>query len=638
MVALVVLVGLLVAAVYGSTRIFSQIGEPKSSSALVHKVAKGDLIVSVTEDGNLESASNIEIKCQVAGGSSILWIVGDGQEVKKGDKLVDLDTAVLDEQINAQKITLEKARSTMVQAEKDYQVAEISVKEYIEGTYKQELQTKDAQITISLENLRSAQNGLEHSQRMFRKGYISSLELESQQFAVQRAQLELDSAKTAKEVLEKFTKTKMLEDLQSKVATAKARLESERASFSLEESKLKRLEAQREFCSIKAPQDGMVVYANEQGGRMGGSQQVTVEEGAAVRERQTILRLPDLSQMQVKVLVHESKVDLLGRGMRARIRIQGRDLQGTVTNIANQPEPTSFFSANVKEYATFVRIDGQPDGLKPGMTAEAEILVSHLKDVLTMPVAAVVDQRGKFYCWVRKSHGEPERRPLVLGLNSDQFVEVKDGVQVGEEVLLNPRAVVEEARQETTDDEPVDVSKKFGEAQGPVEAPEPGGRTKGPGSGPGAPDGAGSGAGSGGGRPGGGPGGGGGGRMDWMSHDKNGDGKVSKDEVPEPAQNFFDNVDANKDGFIDQSDIEAMRARRGAGGAGGGGGQRGNLMSNDKDGDGKVSRDEAPAFMQSFFDRMDANGDGFVDQEESDAARRQFEKGGGGGGPGGPPK
>src|SRR4029079_3587147 len=116
------------------------------------------------------------------------------------------------------------------------------------------------------------------------------------------------SAKTAKDVLEKFTKAKTMEDLQSKVATAQARLESEKASFALEESKLKRLEGQKEICTIKAPQSGMVVYANDMGGggRMPGGQQVTIEEGAAVRERQTILRLPDLSQMQVKVLVHES--------------------------------------------------------------------------------------------------------------------------------------------------------------------------------------------------------------------------------------------------------------------------------------------------------------------------------------------
>ncbi len=216
------------------------------------------------------------------------------------------------------------------------------------------VQDQDAKITIAEENLRSAQNALEHSQRMFRKGYISALDLESQKFQVQRAQLELDSARTAKDVLVKFTKLKMMQELESKRDSAEAKMRSEGASFDLEESRLKRLETQLEKCVITAPADGMAVYANEQGVRFGGSQQAQIEEGAAVRERQTMLRLPDLAQMQVKVNVHESKVEMLsrawkaaidaGHALRARIRIQDLELQGALTNIANQPEPSGWWA------------------------------------------------------------------------------------------------------------------------------------------------------------------------------------------------------------------------------------------------------------------------------------------------------
>lgn len=642
LLALVLIVGTLAAGVYGSTRLLARMKDDKKSSALTHHVGRGELLITVTEDGNVESASNVDIKCQVAGGSSILWIVDDGQEVQKGDKLVELDTAQLDEQINQQKITVEKARSSMIQAEKDYSVAQISVKEYLEGTYHKELQDKDAAITIALENLRSAENALQHSQRMFRKGYISSLELESQQFGVQRAKLELDSAETAKEVLEKFTKVKTLVDLESKVTTAQAKLDSEKAAFALEDGKLKRLEAQRQLCTIIAPQSGMVVYANEQGGRFGpgggGSQPSAIEEGATVRERQTILRLPDLSQMQVKVNVHETKVESLGRGMRARIRIQDRELQGTVTSIANQPEPTSFMSANVKEYATIVRIDGQPEGLKPGMTAEVEILIAHLKDVLSLPMAAIVEHRGNYFCWVRNGDRN-EERPLVLGLSNDQFIEVKDGIKIGDEVLLNPRAIIPEARRDSVEVEKVDVSKKFGEAKD-MPAPVPNGKSlkKGPTNGD-APKGTGGAEGPRGpGEAARGTGGGRGGQgFDLTANDKDGDGKISKDEAPAFLQNMFDGVDTNKDGLLDKAELDAMRSRRGAGG---GGGRGGDLMTNDKDGDGKVSREEAPEFMQNFFDRWDTNGDGFVDKAEADAARQRFQSGGGGrpgGGPGEPP-
>ena len=228
----------------------------------------------------------------------------------------------------------------------------------------------------------------------------------------------------------------------------------------------------------------MVVYANEPG--RPGQQQTTIEEGAAVRERQTILRVPDLSQMQVKVNVHESKVENLRPGMRARIRILDRELTGSVTTVASQPEPTGFFSANVKEYATIVRIDGQPEGLRPGMTAEVEILVDHLHDVVTVPVAAIVQQQSGFRCWAQTPQG-PQRRDLTVGQTNDQFVEIKEGLAEGEVVLLNPRNSVPEARVDEQTDQQLDVTGRFGAAteRGPAPArqdqdpapPGPGQRT-----------------------------------------------------------------------------------------------------------------------------------------------------------------
>ena len=131
-----------------------------------------------------------------------MTIVEDGKQVEEGDLLVELDASALEDQINTQRIAFEKARATKIQSEKTWSVAKISVTEYLEGTYKQALQDAEAAITIAEENLRSAQNSLEHSDKMFRKGYVSSLELEGQRFAVQRSELELASAKTAKEVLE----------------------------------------------------------------------------------------------------------------------------------------------------------------------------------------------------------------------------------------------------------------------------------------------------------------------------------------------------------------------------------------------------------------------------------------------------
>jgi multidrug resistance efflux pump len=110
----------------------------------------------------------------------------------------------------------------------------------------------------------------------------------------------------------------------------------------------------------------MVIHANERDRR---STEITIKEGAAVRERQSIIQLPDLGRMQVKAKVHETKVELLKIGMPARITVQDRVYKGKVVAVANQPEPGGWFSASVKEYAATVSIDGEIAGLKPGMTA-----------------------------------------------------------------------------------------------------------------------------------------------------------------------------------------------------------------------------------------------------------------------------
>lgn len=65
------------------------------------------------------------------------------------------------------------------------------------------------------------------------------------------------------------------------------------------------------------------------------------------------------------------------------------------------------------------------------------------------------------------------------------------------------------------------------------------------------------------------------------------------------------------------------------------------ITMSDKNSDGKVAKDELPEFVQGFFSTMDSNGDGFVDGAEADAVvermKQMQQQGGFGGGAGGPP-
>lgn len=403
---------------------------------LSHTVERGDLLVAVTEDGSLVSDQNVDIVCRVAGGATIVWLIDDGANVTEGTELVVLDSSKLAEDVTAQKIAYEKARAANIQAEKDFAAARIAVEEYTEGTFKKDLRKAESDVTFATERLQATRNSLEHGQRMYRKGYISPQQLEAQKSAVARAELDLGTAEIALDVLERFGKPKMVTELASKRDAAEAKRDSEQAALDLEKAKLERLTAQLEKCTIRAPKDGLVIYANERRDR-----DSEIKNGAKVNEGSTILRLPDLSRMRVDVEVHESRVDRIRIGMPARIRVQGREFTGEVSAVANRPQ--SNWMSSAKKYVVQVRIDGEPADLRPGFTAEVEIRIAELHDVIAVPVAAVVEQEGTYYCGVREGDGVV-RRTVTTGQGNDTFIEITAGLDAGEVVVLSPRAALGE--------------------------------------------------------------------------------------------------------------------------------------------------------------------------------------------------
>jgi hypothetical protein len=120
-------------------------------------------------------------------------------------------------------------------------------------------------------------------------------------------------------------------------------------------------------------------------------------------------------------------------------------------------------------------------------------------------------------------------------------------------------------------------------------------------------------------------------------------------ETSHHSETIADMSNQDVSGTADESDDSSidmempMGMGGGPGGPGGGPGQQGGGRPStdwdelDKDGDGKVSKEEAPERMQRFFDRIDTNGDGFIDEEEQEESRRRREErqnnGGGGGRP-----
>ena len=421
--------------------------KPTETNVLTYVVSRGAFHHVVVEQGEVESSRNVEIRCEVktrnSQGITILEVVDEGTRVKRGDILLKLDSSALDRELVQQQIVCNTSQALMVQAQNSFEAAKIALKEYVEGTFYQEEQKLQSNVFIAEENVRRSQEYAKYSKHLAARGYVTGQQLEGDQFAVEKAKTELTSAKTELRVLQEYTKEKTLKQLESDIKTAEAQWKSELSSHQLELAKLQEFEQQIEKCVIRAPESGQVIHANEYSRR--GNSEFVVEPGTLVREQQVLIRLPDPEHMQVKAKINESRVTAVKNGMTANIHLDAlgnRSFSGLVTRVNEYPEPGSWFSSQIKQYATFVEIINPPEKIRPGLTAEVIIDIDFREDVLTVPVQAIYGHGELFYCFV--SH-ESDWQPVEIevGASNDRFAVVLSGLEEGITIAMHPRTVVD---------------------------------------------------------------------------------------------------------------------------------------------------------------------------------------------------
>ena len=165
-----------------------------------------------------------------------------------------------------------------------------------------------------------------------------------------------------------------------------------------------------------------------------------IEEGAVVRNRQVLIKLPDVSSMKLSVKIHESHVAQVHPGQPAFVVLDSMPderFNGVVTKVAPLPDSQSRWSnPDLKVYATDIRVTDQLPGVKPGVSARAEIIITNLHDVLTVPIQAVTTLKGKQVVFL--AGADPRPVPVGVGLYNTRFIEVTSGLDPGARVLLAP--------------------------------------------------------------------------------------------------------------------------------------------------------------------------------------------------------
>jgi HlyD family secretion protein len=327
-----------------------------------------------------------------------------------------------------------------------------------DGEAKQKLRQLDDALQTAQKDLGQASTTLDGTRRLFDKGFVAKTEITRDEISYDSAVLKVKSSqtdralflsyefpRTAEEDLTKYAEAVRALDKAdhaaiSRLAQARARLNSAKGQYQVQLRQKQDLEDQLEKCVLVAQKSGLVVYGGDDQNFYGN--QEPIREGATVRERQTIITIPDLRLMSVIVKIHESYIKKIKVGQKARITVDAypdQPLTGTVTNVGVLPDSQNrWLNPDLKVYLTTVTIDGTNTWLKPGMSAKVEILVDHLDNVVYVPVQCVEPGNGKQFCFVAGSFNKPERREVQVGEFNDDFIEVKSGLKEGERVLLNP--------------------------------------------------------------------------------------------------------------------------------------------------------------------------------------------------------
>lgn len=511
-------------------------GEDKTPSALgsdaadLHTVARGEMLITVRENGELKAANQTLIRSGIEGQATLIFLEKEGQVVKKGQKLIELDVSDLREKRATQAISVSRAQAALVAAQQNTEIlgkelasneaesrskldiAQIDVEKFLgrapredavpnaervtnaemirrlaeavgKGQYS-ELPGKVAQLLVGpdggdnlsremgelgqqileqIDQIRIAQQRLalakdtkEKSEGLFKDQYITENELKRDQLDFESQTSQVTIAWQKLDILVSYTLRKTKIDLGLKLDNAKLDLEkvvasneAKRASqladlsskeqeYQLADERLKNFDTQIGNAIIYAPTDGLVVAAE-----VDDRSRDVVQEGSQVRERQSLLTLPDVSRMVAEVKIQESDVDKVRVGQLAVIGLEAfpdQSFTGRVSRVSPVADSGSrWMSSTRKVYKTWVELDtrNEDGSLRPNMTAAVEIRVGTVPDTLAVPVSAVRRVDKHRYVW-KATAGGPTAVEVKIGRSTTTQVEITDGLEVGQQVYLAP--------------------------------------------------------------------------------------------------------------------------------------------------------------------------------------------------------
>ena len=231
----------------------------------------------------------------------------------------------------------------------------------------------------------------------------------------------------------KYSTEKELEGAERDYNNAVAQLDLQKAQVKQAEASLKSAETELKYTRITSPVKGIVISKSVEVGQ-------TVAASFSTPELFSVAE--DLTQMEIEASVVEADIAKVKVGQTVHFSVDSYPdvtFVGTVKQVRNEAITTS----NVVTYSVIIGIDNSELKLKPGMTANVEIITAEKENALLVPSAALrfyIDKNARYPnkgIWLLKN-GEPKRIDIIEGISDDTNTEIiSDVIQKGDEVIIS---------------------------------------------------------------------------------------------------------------------------------------------------------------------------------------------------------
>jgi multidrug efflux pump subunit AcrA (membrane-fusion protein) len=398
--------------------------EASASPPQVVAAERGPIKEVVSATGRVVPSLEVEIKSKASG--EVVSVPCDvSDKVEKGDLLVELDPVDEQRRVTQAEVALAASRA---QVELKRNVLEVA-----QRTLATDRKKAEAALAAAEAHAADARAKAERMKLLLQKKLASQEDRDTAETAAIQAETELKNARVRLEELE--TQELALEGGSQNVRLAEAQVASDEVTLA---DARKRLAETR----VLSPIRGVVSSRNVEIGQIVSSGISNVGGGT------TLLTVADLARMFVLASVDESDIGRVEVGQAASVTVDAHPeevFSGEVRRIAAKGQN----NANVVTFEVKIEVTDRKRGLlKPEMTATVEVIIARADDALLVPAQAVVRDRGGSLVLVGDGKGEPERRPVEIGVMNEMNAQITNGLAEGEQVLLSSGTVDSRWRRE----------------------------------------------------------------------------------------------------------------------------------------------------------------------------------------------